>query len=120
MEEQKAYSQELKAEAMRRMQAGESPTALARELGVARKRLYKWKDRVLAGKPLRARGRPKGSSNPPRQVDTAAGRIAELERLVGRLTMENDFFKGALRRIEEIRRANNEAGVAASSHKSKR
>ena len=121
MEEQKVYSLELKAEAVQRMQAGERLSTLARELGVPGKRLSKWKAAVIAGKPLRARGRPRGSTlaaaNKP---DGTAARIAELERLVGQLTADNDFFKGALRRIEELRQTSSESGVEASSRKSRR
>jgi hypothetical protein len=34
--------------------------------------------------------------------------------------MENRFFKGALRRIKELRQQNNESGAVASSRRSKR
>lgn len=43
------FSREFKLAAVGRMQAGESPSALARELDVRRKLLYQWKDRVEAG-----------------------------------------------------------------------
>ena len=114
------YSLEFKAEALRRMEAGESPSALAKELGVRRNRLYKWKTAVQAGQSLRGRGRPGKAAGEPRPPDGGSKRIAELERLVGRLTAENDFFKGALRRIEELRRANSGSGAMASTSKSKR
>jgi transposase-like protein len=103
------------------MQAGESPSALARELDVRRKLLYEWRDCVLSGQPLRGAGRPKKAPNaahPP--PESGADRVKELEQLVGRLTLENRFFKGALQRIEELRQASSGAGAAASSRKSKR
>lgn len=121
MKKNRVLSPEFKAAAVQRMQAGESPSALARELKVRRKLLYEWRDRVLAGKPLRTRGRPRkdpGADPPP--ADRTASRVAELEQLVGRLTLENRFFRGALQRIKELRQASSGAGAAASSRKSKR
>jgi len=99
------FSREFKLGAVRRMQAGESPSALARELGVRRKLLYEWKNRVEAGGPenLRDSGRP-GPVPGRVVVDRAASeqrRIAELERLVGKQQALIDFFERALRRIEE-------------------
>lgn len=50
-----------KLAALQRMLAGENVSALARELGIKRKLLYQWRDRVRAKGPsgLRSRGRPK-------------------------------------------------------------
>lgn len=50
-----------KLAALQRMLAGENVSALARELGIKRKLLYQWRDRVRANGPsgLRSRGRPK-------------------------------------------------------------
>ena len=120
MKKNRVFSLKFKADAVQRMQAGESPSALSRTLKVRRKLLYEWRDRVLAGQPLRSAGRPKqGPPTEPAPDDTAA-RVKELEQLVGQLTMENRFFKGALRRIKELRQRNNESGAVASSRRSKR
>lgn len=56
----KLFSREFKLAAIHRMQAGENVSALARELGVARKYLYQWRERFRIGGPvaLRTRGRP--------------------------------------------------------------
>jgi transposase-like protein len=43
------FSREFKLEALRRMEAGESVSVLARELGVSRKSIYQWRDRYRAG-----------------------------------------------------------------------
>ena len=120
MKKNRVLSPAFKAAAVQRMQAGESPSALARELKVRRKLLYEWRDRVLAGQPLRTRGRPRKSAAGEVAVDHTADRVKELEQLVGQLTLENRFFKGALRRIKELRQQNSESGAAASSRKSKR
>ncbi len=121
MKKNRVFSPAFKAAAVQRMQAGESPSALARELRLRRKLLYEWRDCVLAGQPLRTRGRPpKDATKAEPPVDRTADRIEELERLVGQLTLENRFFKGALQRIKELRQQSNESGAAASSRKSKR
>jgi len=59
MKKNRVFSLKFKADAVQRMQAGESPSALSRTLKVRRKLLYEWRDRVLAGQPLRSAGRPK-------------------------------------------------------------
>ncbi len=118
MKGNRVFSPSFKEAAVQRMQAGESPSALSRELKIRRKLLYEWRERVLAGQPLRTPGRPK--SSPEGESAHTADRVEELERLVGQLTLENRFFRGALRRIEALRRQNSGSGVAASSRKSKR
>ena len=103
------YSAEFKQDAVSRMgQGGKTVTALAEELGVRRKFLYLWRERLQAGGKAaleRGRGRPPGSksksvSQPA--VGAAELRIAELERLLGRKQVELDFFK---RTFEHVRGA---------------
>ena len=103
------YSAEFKQDAFSRMgQRGKTVTALAEELGVGRKFLYLWRERLQAGGKAaleRGRGRPPGSksksvSQPA--VGAAELRIAELERLLGRKQVELDFFK---RTFEQVRGA---------------
>ena len=120
MKANRVFSPKFKAAAVERMQAGESPSALSRELNVRRKLLYEWRDRVLAGQPLRRAGRPKKSPGADPPAEGTADRVKELEQLVGRLTLENRFFRGALQRIKELRQPSSGAGAAASSPKSKR
>ena len=120
MKANRVFSSSFKAAAVERMQAGESPSALSRELKVRRKLLYEWRDRVLAGQPLRTRGRPRKDPSAEATAGRTADRVKELEQLVGRLTLENRFFKGALQRIKELRQPSSGAGAAASSRKSKR
>ena len=82
------FSGEFKSAAVGRVQAGESPSALARELGVKRKLLYEWKKRVEAGgaQNLRESGRPGPVPGAVLEERTKSDqrRIAELERLVGK------------------------------------
>ncbi|MBZ5538850.1 MAG: transposase [Acidobacteriia bacterium] len=112
----RVFSRDYKMHAVERMLAGESGSALARELQVRRKLLYEWKDAYLVGgaKALRSRGRPRRGERlglPP-QVGPGRGellrarqRIAELERIVGRQQLEHDFFAEALRRVQAVEEA---------------
>ena len=109
MSRKSRYSTEFKQDAVSRMgQRGKTVPALAEELGVGRKFLYLWRERLQAGGKAaleRGRGRPPGSksksvSQPA--VGAAELRIAELERLLGRKQVELDFFK---RTFEHVRGA---------------
>jgi transposase-like protein len=124
--ERRVYSAEVKRRMLERMAAGESPTALARELGVLRHKLYEWRAAFLKnGGGFRRRGRPGAcdvveAAESPTSMDAAQRRIAQLERKVGQQGLELDFFKGALRRIEASRRPSDGPGATASSRRSKR
>jgi len=116
----RVFSPKFKAEAVRRMQAGESPSALAKALRLRRKLLYQWREAVLAGKPLRSAGRPKKEPEAESGPEDLSQRVRELKQVVGQLTLENRFFRGALQRIKELRQPSGGPGAAESSPKSKR
>ena len=116
----RAYSTDYKVAAVRRMEAGESPSALGKELGVVRKVLYFWQRQVKAGQKLKGPGRPKegpkeGVSVPP---VSQGNEIAELERLVGRQQLELSFFRGALQRVVALNPPPSAAGATPSLPKS--
>lgn len=145
---ERRFSREFKLATLARMAAGENVSALARELGVARKLLYQWRDRFRRGGPmaLRTRGRPTSAEvlgmhpgapleppagasggpvpmpppDPPDELARARERIAELERKVGQQQVDLDFFKGALRRIEASRQPSIGPGGTGSSPRSRR
>jgi len=138
------FNQEFKLAAVDRMLAGESVMALARELGVARKLLYDWRERHRKGGaaaliprrpgPRRESEEAAGSApqsapmdpgplaepSPPEAFRTAQARIVELERKVGRQALELDFFREALRHFKETRRPDDGSGVPASTRSSDR
>ena len=128
--DRRTFSQEVRLGYVERMAAGEVVSALARELGVHRQLLYKWRDAVRRhGPEPRRRGRPKAArvlessdrAKGHKAVDrAAAARIAELERLVGRQELELRFFQRALREIEASRRPSDGSGATASSPPSRR
>jgi transposase len=83
-------------------------TQLARELGIRRKWLYQWKEDAVGG-PAAA----------PAEADSKGERrVKELEALVARQSLELDFFKGALQRIEQRRRKRDETSGPGSMSKS--
>ena len=92
------YSRDLKITAMRALDAGSTTGEIARKYQLSPKLLERW----------RGEGRAKGESafpgigrhaDPPALDD--ARRIAELERKIGQLTMENDFLKKALQHFRD-------------------
>ena len=98
-----SYSMDFKQEAVRRMAEAKTIIGLAKELGISRKLLYQWRDRLQAGGRAgleRRRGRPPGSSSQiasPPAPSAADLRIAQLERLLGRKQLEVDFLRTSLR-----------------------
>jgi len=109
------YSEEFRREALERMKTCDSIAGLARELGVRRKWLYKWRDQAQG----KERPRASRSAKPkPRAEERDRKRMAELEKLVAKQALEIDFFKGALQRIEEQRRNREQNSGAASTSKS--
>jgi transposase-like protein len=125
------FSREFKLSAVHRMLSGENVSALARELRVLRKDLYKWRDNFRARGPdgLRSRGRPRkgeaaglARTPAPEQDDVARARcrIAELERKIGQQQVELDFFRQALQQVKGKRRPSDGSGATASMPRSKR
>jgi transposase len=143
---ERRFSRDFKLAALQRMLAGENVSALCRDLGIARKLLYDWRERYRLGGvvALRERGRPTRAESealralglgrpvfalepadglPPVKSDAllvAYRRIAELERKVGEQALDLDFFQGALQRIEGAQLEQDGAGATRSSPRSRR
>lgn len=128
------FGRAFKLAVVRRMAAGESGTALAREFGIKRTILYRWRDAVRDGGDEALRdgpGRPnraekaamalaRGPAARARDLTEARRQIADLERKVGEQHVALDFFKQALRHIEASHRPSDGPGVTASSPRSRR
>jgi transposase-like protein len=97
--------------AVERMRSCESIVALSQELGVHRRLLYEWRDQLepVDGGP----GRPENSKE--RELRQ---QVERLKRLVADKTLEADFFKGALQKVEARRQSNTPPGETASTTKS--
>lgn len=131
----RVFSPEFKLAAVQRIMAGERVRALSQELSVLRKDLYAWRNRFRAGgaAALRPLGRPRkaaaGTRRKPAATTSEAAvadpqlarhRIAELERKIGQQQLELDFFRQALRQVEEARQPSSGPGVTGSTRSSKR
>lgn len=132
----RVFNREFKLGIIRRLLAGENVSALGRELKLSRKDLYAWRDRFLAGGPqaLRGRGRPPRAASgaaapemtrtppdgPGEHLAAARRRVAELERKIGQQQVELDFFRQALRQVNDPRQPNTGRGVRGSMRSSRR
>jgi transposase len=94
------YSRDLKIAAMRALDAGSSNGEIARKYQLSPKLLERWRGEWRAKGELAFPGIGRRGADLP-EVDDAR-RIAELERKIGQLTMENDFLKKALRHFREF------------------
>ena len=129
MTTRRRFSVELKAEAMRRLESGESPTKVAADLKVDRRRVYEWHWQYQEGgaQALRGVGRPRKQEaltargqawrGGGGELAAAQRQIAELQRKVGEQQVDLDFFRAALRRVQEMRQSA-PTGVARPSTKS--
>jgi transposase-like protein len=96
------------SEAVKRMNAGENVAALARELGVRKRRLYRW----------RAKLEPR-EKDPRRQREAAlAQEVERLKRSLAEKVLEVDFLQGALHKIEARRQGSGSTGAKASTTRS--
>jgi transposase len=86
------FTREFKLQVVRELEAGKTPAQAAREYQVHPTVLVRWRKEHLqyAERAFTGNGR----------LYKEAARIAELERLVGQLTMENALLKKALLRLE--------------------
>jgi transposase-like protein len=84
--------------------------------------MYRWRDAYRRGGPeglQRPIGRPPGSASKPATVANRSTeqqlrqRVAELERTIGRQSVEIDFFKGVFRRLEAQPKAPRRGGAAS-------
>ena len=106
MRRKRFYTEEFRRLAVARMQGCHNISALAKELDVPRRLLYRWQMR-LQGPVTPIAPRYPGLEEENRQ----------LKQLLAERTLEVDFFKGALQKIAARRQPNDGAGETASSTK---
>ena len=89
----RTFSRDFKLQVVREVEAGKSQAQAAREHQLSQNMLSRWcrQHRRYKDKAFSGQGRP----------HTDEARIAALERMVGRLTMENDLLKKVLQKLEE-------------------
>jgi len=82
--------------------------ALAKELGISRRLLYTWREKL---EPLSSGEGPPGTS----REATLRNEVSQLKRVLAEKVLEVDFFKGALHTVEARRQRNGTAGAQAST-----
>ncbi|HXO31125.1 MAG TPA: transposase [Candidatus Acidoferrales bacterium] len=107
------YSNEFRRMAVERLKRCENIVVLSEELGVHRRLLYKWRDQLapvdIGDEPL--------PENP--RESTLRKEVSQLKRLLAEKTVELDFFKGALQKVEARRQKSGISGEKVSTTKSK-
>jgi len=110
--ERRKFTREFKVEAVRKLEQGVRMVELSRSLEVRTDVLRRWRRefRHAPAKAFPGLGR--------RRVPES--RVAELERKIGQQTLEIDFLKGCLQRIEEKRMLQAQIGMPLFAKKSPR
>jgi transposase-like protein len=106
------FTKEFKLAAVRRLEEGVPIGEVARGLEVNPNVLHRWRRefRQGSGNVFPGNGKQRWSE----------GKIAELERKIGQQTLEIDFLKGCLQRIEEQRMLQAVTGNPPSTGKSRK
>ena len=94
------------------MRGCESIVALTKELGVSRRQLYRWRDEPDPEEP--GLGKAAGEKS---RVSTLRKEVNHLKRVLAEKTLEVDFFRGALQKVEARRQSNNRSGEKVSTTK---
>jgi len=108
------YPKEFRRMAVERLKACDNIVELSQELGVHRRLLYKWRDQFEPFDP--------GEESPPgnSRESTLRKEINQLKRVLVDKTLELDFFKGALQKVEARRQKSGLSGERASTTRSKK
>lgn len=94
LKHRRQFSREFKLQVLAEITAGKSLAQAAREHQLSPTLINRWQKQY--------RQYPKQSFPGNGRAYTDEARIAELERMVGRLTMENDLLKKALQRLQSL------------------
>jgi len=106
----RTFTREFKLAAVRRLEAGVSLAEVSRGLEVSPNVLHRW---------VREFRQAPGSAFPGQgQRRWSEGKVAELERKIGQQTVEIDFLKACLQRIEEQRMLQASTGSPRSTGRS--
>jgi transposase-like protein len=93
--------------AVERLNHCENIVELAKELGISRRLLYTWREKL---EPLESNGPPANS-----RETTLRKEVSQLKRVLAEKVLEVDFFKGALHSVEARRQRNGTTGAQAST-----
>ncbi len=112
--EGKYYTPEFRQMALERMKTSSSISALAKELGLPRERLYRWRKAMTSHSAVEA------WAPPDREKLSLGKQLLQTQQLLAQKSLEVDFFKGALQKIEARRQNNETSGATVSTSKSGR
>jgi transposase-like protein len=82
--------------------------ALSQELGVSRRLLYTWREKL---EPVESGNGPPATS----RESTLRHEVSRLKRVLAETVLEVDFFKGAVHPVEARRQRSGTAGAQAST-----
>src|SRR5207245_1495726 len=102
------YPKAFRKMALERLKSCQNVTELSAELGVHRTQLYKWRDQM---EPV-DNGQDPPANSRERELRKE---IRDLKQVLGEKTLEADFFKGALQKVEARRRSSGNSGGMACS-----
>ncbi|MBE3087945.1 MAG: transposase [Chloroflexi bacterium] len=104
---QRTFSIEFKRQLIEEWLSRTSSLAqLSRRHAIAPSLLYHWKERYIRGK----------LSNEPTQSGALHARVEELEKMVGRLTLENEFLKKGLSRALSASKRNGSSSLPPANN----
>ena len=105
------FTSDFKLAAIEQIESGKSLARVARELELHENVLRRWKHEIQQqpGKAFVGNGNTRSMN-----------REAELERKIGQMTLENDFLKKALQRVEEQRMLEKVGGGRRSTRRLKK
>ena len=108
------YTKKFRRMAVERLKTSDNIVALSQELGVHRRLLYHWRDRgdALDGEEERSPGNPEESA--------LLKENSQLKQALAEKTLELDFFRGALQKVEARRQQSGINGEKACTTKSKK
>jgi transposase-like protein len=128
------FPDDFRAQAVQRVKEGETVRAVARDLDVDKRQVYAWiykAERAAASEAtvggsrgasrwqnrqtFQGRGRPPAADS---EAETLRQENWRLKQALADKTLEVDFFKGALHKIEARRRPNTKPGATTSTPKS--
>ncbi len=108
MRNQRSFSVEFKRQVIQELLSEESrPAQLCRRYNISPSLLYHWKKQYSRGK----------FNNEPTEDAALKDRVEKLERLVGKLTLENEFLKKGLQSSlsQQLRNGKSSPGGGPSS-----
>jgi transposase len=108
------YPKKFRRMAVERLKTCDNIVELSQELGVHRRLLYKWRDQF---DPFDSGEEPSPGNS---RESTLRKEINQLKRVLVDKTLELDFFKGALQKVEARRQRSGISGERASTTKSKK